>query len=123
MRLAATNLRTAAAVDEAVQRHGVDRRLTKALLASEGALAALADVPAAEYSGRLDEVITALVRDNPALRVSGSTAPPRSGLPITGQGAATPQRISPRELRQLNLPAERVVELHRQGLIDTGGER
>jgi hypothetical protein len=123
VKVAASNLRITATVDEAITRHGVDRRLTRALMDSERSLAPLADLTPAEIPSELDRIITELLKQNPALKAGAAAGPARSGLPIAGPGAANQQRISPRELRQLNLPPERVAELHRQGLIDLAGER
>lgn len=115
VRHVATSLRTTAAVEEAMARHGVDRKLTRALLDAERSLAPLADVAPAEYGTHLDEIIANLVRDNPALRAVQVPGAARSGLPIAGPGNTRPT-ITREDLK--HLPKERVAELHKAGLLD-----
>jgi hypothetical protein len=119
---AATSLRLAADVEAAINRHGLDRKLTLAVLAQERALA---DVqPGQPDTGsRLDEVLTKLAKENPALAAGRAPGALRSGLPITGPGAPAVQKISPREIREGHFTPDRVAELQKQGLIDHGGER
>jgi hypothetical protein len=113
---AASSLRLAADVEAAINRHGLDRKLTFAVLAQERALA---DVqPGQPDTGsRLDEVLTKLAKENPALTGGGrGPLPPRSGLPITGGGANQGAPITRAELA--HLPPERVEVLRKAGLLD-----
>jgi hypothetical protein len=113
---AATSLRLAADVEAAINRHGLDRKLTLAVLAQERALA---DVqPGQPDTGsRLDEVLTKLAKETPALTGAGRGAtPPRSGLPISGSGANQGAPITRAELA--HLPPERVEVLRKAGLLD-----
>ena len=107
------SLRLAADVEAGIVRHGLDRKLTLALLAQEHSLA---DVqPGQPDTGsRLDEILTALAKATPAVKAGPSALPPRSGLPRGGGG--TPPPISRAELA--NLPPERVAQLKQAGLLN-----
>jgi hypothetical protein len=114
VKAAASTLRLAADVEAGIVRHGLDRKLALAVIALERALT---DVqPGLPDTGsRLDEILTRLAKENPALKAGPAAGPLRSGLPISGSGAGQQTPISRAELA--NLPPERVEDLRKRGLL------
>ncbi|MFI5281853.1 MAG: hypothetical protein ACHQ0J_01830 [Candidatus Dormibacterales bacterium] len=101
------------ALTDGLNRHALDPKLARAMLATEPERMSELDGAAPDIESRVDEALTRLARDFPQLTTGRPAGPVRNGLPLTGGGQAPP--ITRAELKYMT--PEQIAELHRTGAL------
>lgn len=104
------------ALGDVFTKHGVNPRLTKALLASEGALAAV-DPREAGFSKSLSDAVEKLLKENPQIKATGNEAPraPRSGPDLPPGGSGAPPQLGKADLA--NMTSKQISEAYEKGQL------
>jgi hypothetical protein len=103
------------ALSEGLARHGLDAKLTRALLTSEPERLADLDPAAPDIASRVDEALTLLAKEYPQLQAGARPAgPARNGLPMSGGGGSAPP-ITRAELQFMT--PDQIAELQKAGKL------